>query len=251
VLENKEVDDIVGNANAPYINSLLAAHGSADAYFGIRHPSQPNYLALVSGDTQGVTDDDPHDVNAPNLADQLEAAGKTWRVFAQNVPAGCFTGASASGGPDGKGTYARKHEPFISFTSISGNAARCANITDFSHFDPAAADFELIVPNQTNSMHDGTVAQGDAFLRDFVPRILDSPAYQQDGLLVITWDEGSSDAEGGGQVPTLVISPRTPAGTTVETPFNHYALLRTIEDAWGLGCLANACDAPNMAAFFR
>jgi acid phosphatase len=251
VLENKEVDDIVGNADAPYINSLLAAHGSADAYYGVTHPSQPNYLALVSGDTQDVTDNDPHDLTAPNLADQLEAAGKTWRVYAQNVPTGCFTGASASGGPDGKGTYARKHEPFISFSSISGNPARCANITDFSHFDPAAADFELIVPNLTDSMHDGTVAQGDAFLRDFTPRILHSPAYQQNGLLVITWDEGSSDKQGGGQVPTLVISPRTPAGTRVETPFNHYAQLGAIEDAWGLGCLAHACDAPNLAAFFR
>jgi hypothetical protein len=95
------------------------------------------------------------------------------------------------------------------------------------------------------------VAQGDAFLSNFVPQILDSAAYQQNGLLIITWDEGSSKTGGGGQVSTLVISPRTPAGTVVDTPFNHYALLRTIEDAWGLGCLANACDAPNMGAFFR
>ena len=250
-MENKEVNKIAGNPEASYLNGLIAAYGFASNYDGVAHPSQPNYLALVSGSTQGVSDDSSHNINAPNLADQLEAAGKSWRVFAQNLSNGCFTGDSSKGGADGSGAYKRKHEPFISFASVSGNPARCANITDFSHFDPAAADFELIVPNQVNSMHDGSVAEGDAFLRDFVPHILDSPAYQQGGLLVITWDEGSSNAGGGGHVATLVISPRTPAGTTSDTSYSHYSLLRTIEDAWGLDCLANACDAPNMAAFFR
>lgn len=251
VMENKEADKIVGNPAAPYINQLIGQHGLATRYDAVAHPSQPNYLALISGSTQGVSDDGVHDLAGPNLADQLEAAGKTWRVFAQNVPGGCFTGARASGGPDGAGTYARKHEPFISFTSISGDPARCANITDFAHFDPAAANFEFIVPNLSNDMHDGTIAQGDAFLRDFVPKILDSDAFKQGGALFITWDEGASKAGGGGNVPLLVISPATPPGASSATPYTHYSLLRTIEDAWGLDCLGAACAATDLAALFR
>lgn len=189
VLENQEYGSIVGNASAPYVNSLIARYGLATAYAAVVHPSEPNYLALFSGSTQGVTDDGVHDLAGSNLADQLDAHGRSWRVFAQNVPGGCHTGASASGGADGSGTYARKHEPAISFSDIRANATRCGYIADFSHFDPSSADFELIVPNMCNDMHDCSVSSGDAFLRSFVPRIIDSPAFE-DSVLFITWDEG-------------------------------------------------------------
>jgi hypothetical protein len=251
VMENKEVDKIIGNGDAPYINGLAARYGFASEYYGIAHPSQPNYLAMISGWTYNITDDSPHNIDMPNLADQLDAHGKTWRVYEQNVPNGCFTDRSSQGGADGPGEYARKHNPFISFTSISGNPSRCGNITDFSAFDPAAADFEFIVPNQTDDMHDGSIAQGDAALQALVPRILNSAAFQQDGLLIVTWDEGNSNLNGGGHVPTLVVSPRTPAGAVSSERSNHYTLLRTIEDAWGLGCLGDSCAANNLAAFFR
>ena len=247
VMENHGLSGILGNGAAPYLNSLIARYGLATDYRAVAHPSEPNYLALFSGSTQGVTDDGVHNIAAGNLADQLDAAGRTWRVFAQNVPPGCFQGYSASGGPDGPGTYARKHEPAISFTSISGNAARCANITDFAHFDPASADYELIIPNMCNDMHDCGVAQGDRFLAGFVPRILDSAAWQRGGVLFITWDEGS----GSEPVATLVIAPGVPAGFRSSVPHDHYSLLRTIEDAWGLPCLAHACSANAMAEFFR
>lgn len=190
VMENKGYGSIVGNSNAPYINSLIADYGLATNYSGVAHPSEPNYLALFSGSTQGIADDAHHDFAGQNLTDQLEARGKTWRVFAQNVPLDCFMGATANNGEDGTGTYARKHEPAISFTDISTSPSRCGNITDFTHFDPAAADFEFIAPNLCNDMHDCSVATGDAFLRDFVPTILNSPAWQQGGVLFITWDEG-------------------------------------------------------------
>ena len=147
VMENKSYDDIVGNSSAPYINSLIATYGLATNYSGVAHPSEPNYLALFSGSTQGVTDDGTYNFDGQNLADQLEAHGKTWQVFAQNVPLNCATGATATGGEDGTGTYARKHEPAISFTDIRTAPARCSHITDFTHFDPAAADFEFIAPN--------------------------------------------------------------------------------------------------------
>ncbi len=246
VMENHGLSGILGNGAAPYLNSLIARYGLATDYRAVAHPSEPNYLALFSGSTQGVSDDGVHNIAAVTIADQLDAAGRTWRVFAQNVPPGCFQGYSARGGPDGPGTYARKHEPAISFTDISGNPARCANITDFARFDPASADYELIIPNMCNDMHDCGVAQGDRFLAGFVPRILDSAAWQRGGVLFITWDEGS----GSEPVATLVIAPGVPAGFRSSVPHDHYSLLRTIEDAWGLPCLAHACSANAMAEFF-
>ena len=247
IMENHGLSAILGSGDAPYLNSLIARYGLATDYHAVAHPSEPNYLALFSGSTQGVTDDGVHDISARTIVDQLDAARRTWRVFAQNAPPDCFQGYAASGGPDGAGVYARKHEPAISFTGISGNAARCANITDFAHFDPSSADYELIIPNMCNDMHDCGVAQGDRFLSGFVPRILDSTAWRQGGVLFITWDEGS----GSEPVATLVIAPDVPAGFRSSVPHDHYSLLRTIEDAWGLPCLANACSANDMAEFFR
>ncbi len=247
VMENRGLAAIEGNPAAPYLNGLMARYGLATQYRGVAHPSEPNYLALFSGSTQGVTDDGVHEFAAPTIADQLEAAGRTWRVFAENVPLPCFQGAVATGGPDGQGTYARKHEPAISFRGIAGDPARCARITDFSHFDPAAADFELIIPNMCNDMHDCSTATGDRFLASFVPRILGSAAWRQGGALFITWDEGS----GNEPVATLVISPDFPAGFRSAVPHDHYSLLRTIEDLWGLPCLANTCRVSDMREFFR
>lgn len=250
VMENREYGSIVGDSSAPYINSLIHQYGLAANLNAVTHPSEPNYIALFSGSTQGVTDDGVHDISATNLADQLDAHGRSWRVFAQNVPSGCYTGYSASGGPDGSGTYTRKHEPAISFTDISGSPSRCARILDFSQFNPAAADFELIVPNMCNDMHDCSTATGDAFLRSFVPRITSSPAFAN-SLLVITWDEGTSDIGGGGHIATVVVSPLVKAGTVSPVAHSLYSILRTVEDAWGLGCLNHACSANDLREFFR
>ena len=252
VMENKEYGNIVGNADAPYINSLIAQYGLATNYTAITHPSEPNYIALFSGSTQGVTTDGVYDLNSKNLADQIEANGKTWRVFAQNVPTNCFTGESASNGADGSGIYARKHNPAISFTDISRSPARCANIADFSHFDPAAANYELIIPNQCHATHDCSVTVGDDFLKGFVPKILNSRAWQDGGVLFIVWDEGPFNVlNGGGHVPLIVISDSVPKGFRSSVAHNHYSLLRTIEDAWGLGCLNQACAANNLDEFFH
>jgi len=173
--------------------------------------------------------------------------------FAQNVPGGCSKTGKQSGGVDlvgEPGEYARKHEPAISFVDISRDPARCAAITNLAAFDPAAADFELIVPNQTNDMHDASVATGDAFLRAFVPRITDSPAFRN-SLLILTWDEGTSGAGGGGRVATVLVSPLVKAGTRSDTPHTHYSTLRTIENAWDLGCLEESCSANDFREFFR
>ncbi len=253
VMENKSYSDIVGNSSAPYINSLIARFGLATNYSGVGHPSQPNYLALFSGSTQGVTNDNVHNVNAPNLADQLEAKGKTWRVFAQNFPSDCFTGQSSEGGVDGAGTYVRRHNPAISFVNISSSATRCENIKDLKSFNAGAADFEFIAPNLCNDMHDCPADAGDKWLSSFIPQIMNSAAFKQDGVIFITWDEGSDNDHrgGGGQVATIVISSRVQPGFQSSVEHNHYSLLHTIEEAWGLDCLDKACQANTLSEFFK
>ncbi len=250
VMENREYGTIVGSSDAPYINRLIARYGLATNYRATTHPSQPNYIALFSGSTQGVTSNGVHDLARRNLADQLAAHGISWRVFAQNVPLGCYKGATASGGPDGSGTYARKHEPAISFKSITRRASRCARISNFSHFSPSAARFELIVPNMCNSMHDCSTATGDAFLSTFIPKLLKSPAMKGSALFLI-WDEGSSNLGGGGRIATVVIGPTVKKGYHSAKRHTHYSLLRTIENAWGLGCLNHSCSANDLREFFR
>lgn len=249
VLENHDLASVIGSASAPYLNSLAARYGLATEYLAVARPSQPNYIALFSGSTKGIADNEVHDIPGPNLADQLEAQGRTWRVFAENVPSGCFVGPTASGGPDGTGSYARKHEPAISFTDISSNPSRCGNIDDFGAFDPAAADFELIIPNLCHNMHDCSVDMGDQFMAGFVPRILNSPAFGTTSALFITFDEGDSKT-GDQHVATIVVGGGVPLGMRSSTAHTHYSLLRSIEDSWGLGCLDESCDANNLGEFF-
>jgi hypothetical protein len=251
LMENEEQTSIIGNSSAPYINGLANQYGQASNYTAVSHPSEPNYLALWSGSTQGVTDDGVYNFSSGStVADQIAASGRTWHVAAQNVPLGCYTGATASAGEDGAGTYARKHEPAISWTSVSGNPTRCANITDFTHFDPNLGDFWFIVPNLCNDMHDCSIATGDTFLKSFMPTILNSSAFAN-SVIILTWDEGTTTTGGGGKVATIVISPLGKTAFVSSTSHNHYSLLHTIESAWGLPCLATTCTANDLREFFK
>lgn len=248
VLENKEYGRIVNSAAAPYINSLIARYGLATNFYGETHPSEPNYIALTSGGLQGTRTDGTYNLSVDNLFDQVEASGRTWRVYAQGYPGNCFKTYIANpvvDGPGAAGEYVRKHNPAISYTSISGNPTRCAAITGLKGFDPAAADLELIIPNQINDMHSSSVAAGDAFLKAFVPSIVGSPAFAG-SVLFITFDEGDTNLNGGGHIATIVVSPGLPPGSRFTATANHYAILRTIELAWGLPLLGEARSAPTI-----
>jgi phosphatidylinositol-3-phosphatase len=253
VMENRAYGSIVGNPDAPYINSLIATYGLATNYDAVSHPSQPNYLALFGGSTFGIRNDGIHNLAKSNLADQLQRAGLSWHVYAQDYPGNCSKAGYVRGGVDllgPGGWYARKHNPAISFLDISRRPRRCARITSLASFNPAAANFELIVPNSINDMHNGTTAQGDAFLKSFVPLITGSPAFAH-SLLLITWDEGSGGAGGGGHVATLVVSPLlSRPGMQSAVAHDHYSLLRTIEAGLRVGCLRRSCRANDLAEFF-
>jgi phosphatidylinositol-3-phosphatase len=249
MLENKEYSSLLDNSEAPYFNSLAAKYGLANNYYATGHPSQPNYVALVAGSVAGVTADGEYHLDRNNLFSQLSVAGQPWRVYAQDVPGVCFTGASGGGwldGPGAPGPYARKHNPAISFTSVSADPLQCANIQPLAGFDPAAGAYEFIVPNLINDMHNGTIAQGDAFLSAFVPLITSSPAFAAGGVLFITFDEGSTKegllGDAGGHVATLLIAASIPQGYRYTAYADHSSVLRTTEDLLGLPCLGLACQ---------
>jgi phosphatidylinositol-3-phosphatase len=259
VMENEAYEQIIGNTtSAPYINSLAQNYGVALNYYGIDHPSLPNYIALAAGDTFTITNNCTSCfIDRSNITDQLEAAGKSWKAYMESMPSPCFVGDSGH-------LYRQKHNPFIYFDNIRNNLARCNNIVPFSQFDidlqaNALPDYVWITPNMCNDIHDCSLSTGDAWLQTWVAKILNSPAWQQSGVLFLTFDESrSADTTGccqyamGGHILTLVISPLGKPAYQSTVDYDHYSLLRTIEEAWGLPLLNKAnCDCSQpMADFF-
>jgi len=258
VMENDEYSSIIGSGSAPYINGLASAYGLATNYYGASHPSLPNYLALTAGSTFGTTSDcTTCFINATNIGDQVEASGRTWKAYMEDMPSACYTGASS-------GNYAMKHDPFVYYDDIRNNAARCAShVVPFTQFGADMSsgnvpNFVWITPNMCNDMHDCSVATGDTWLRSVVPTITGSAAFRNGGVLFITFDEGSTSAgccgdSWGGHLATLVISPRSISGYRSAVAENHYGLLRTIEDAFRLAHLSAASWSSNvpLREYFR
>ncbi len=259
ILENKDARKVAGNPSAPYINELASQYGSATQYYGVTHPSLPNYLALTGGDTFGIASDCTDCfVNEDNLADQIEASGRSWKAYLEAMPSPCFLG-------NANPLYKQKHNPFIYYDSIRTDPKRCGQTVPLDQLandlnSDQVPDFVWITPDMCNDMHDCPVETGDAWLKLWVSQILASKAWQQDSVLFITFDEGKSDnTEGcctyaaGGRVVTLVISPYVPPGFKSDVAYSHYSLLRTIEVAWGLPLLGKAdcaCTLP-MTDFFQ
>lgn len=243
---NREFSDIISNRNAPYVNDLVTKYALADRYYAIRHPGLPNYLALLGGHTFGI-DEACTDctVNELNLVDELEAKGKTWKSYQEDLPGPCALESQA-------GNYVRIHNPFLYFQDIRTNSMRCNRVVPLSQLpldlkSGYVPDFVWITPNQQHDMHVGSVADGDRWLASFVPSILDSSVWQQNSLLVIVWTEGASNSGccdvSGGQAPLVVVSSHGKHGfqsTELATPYN---LLRTIEDAWGLKQLGESAGS--------
>ena len=209
-------------------------------YFAVSHPSLPNYLALVSGGTQGVTSDCTDCfVKAPNLADLIESSGRTWKTYQESMPAACTVGDA--------GNYAQKHDPFIYFDSIRLDPTRCDKsvvpLTQLSSDLAANAfpNFAFIMPNLCNSGHDCSSDVVDAWVKQMVTQLQASSALGTNSLIAITYDEGNKDsvgsccgmgAQAGGKVATILISPEARPGFADPTAYSHYSLLKTILTAW-------------------
>jgi hypothetical protein len=221
VMENHSYGEVIGS---PYIASLAKGGANMTDSHGVGHPSEPNYLALWSGSTQGLTDDScPHTFTGPSLGQQLLAAGKTTAIYSENLPSAGSLACSASGG------YVRKHNPLADFPATSGAATNkpyTAWPTDFNQL-PAVS---MVVPNLNDDMHDGTVAQGDRWLKAHVAPYV-KWAMTHNSLLVLTFDEDDNTASN--RIPTIFVGPMVKPGNYGET-INHYNVLHTIEAAYGL-----------------
>ena len=269
VEENKDYSTMISGTLTPNIVRLAKTYGAATEMFGERHPSEPNYVALLSGDTFGIADDEPHVVDQPNLGTQLRAKGLDWRAYLEDLPAPGWMAAPVS---PGKHLYADKHTGFTNFKSTHDMslADKALHLVPFPnlHADLRSGNvpaFALVIPNLCNDMHgapsctdtNAVIAQGDTIVGSLVTEIQRSPIWTKPGTntaIVITWDEDGSYSNGsccvknannpgGGHVATVVVTNRGPSGAVDATAYDHYSLLRTIEDAFGLGHLGHADDA--------
>jgi hypothetical protein len=246
VFENKEAGSVLGSRTAPTFNAMAKRYARLTRYYVVTHPSLPNYLALVSGSTQGITTDCTDCiVSAPNLADTLEGAGKTWKLYAEGLPRRGFTGAFS-------GRYAKKHVPFLYFRSIVDAPARLDRIVPMTELagdlrSGSLPDYAFVVPDLCHSMHDCPVRAGDTWLRSRLPPLLKVPRT----VVFVVFDEGTTDARGGGHVAALALGTAVRPRARFTGVTSHYGLLRTIETAWGLPLLGRSAQATTITGIWR
>jgi acid phosphatase len=251
VLENKDYSEIVGSTDAPTFNRLASRYALLTGYYAVAHPSLPNYLALVSGSTQGMTSDCTTCMfSAPQLVDSLEANHRTWKTYAEDLPQPGFTGTSSS-------DYVKKHNPLLYFRNVVSNPKRLARIVPLARFAldrrrGTLPDLSLIVPDLCSDTHDCPVSRGDGWLASFLGPLLSSPALAR-GAVFVVYDEGDAGdtTGGGGHVAAMVLGPTVRRGVQLATQLSHYSLLRTIEDAWKLPRLGRSRSARPILGIWR
>jgi phosphatidylinositol-3-phosphatase len=254
VLENRELDEVIGSGSWPYVNSLAGRGTLATDYYAIAHPSLPNYIALLAGDPLGIESDCTGcRAHGANLTGQLEQAHIRWRAYMESMPQACYAEAWAGG-------YAKKHDPFMYFGQIVSSPARCGRVVPLSRLSGelrggGLPPFTWITPNLCDDGHDCADASADRFLARLVPYLLRGLGPR--GVLAVVWDEGTSGSgccnlAAGGRVALILAGPQVRAGLRLSTPADHYSLLRLVEDSFGLPRLRGAacpCTPSLNAAF--
>jgi hypothetical protein len=331
MLENHSQSTVIGDPNAPFITSLANKFGEATNYYGVTHPSQPNYVAAITGqlDITKMNDNATNTYDVRNLVDQLESHHKTWGAYMDTMPYAGYTGAiypdAAALPPSGAALYTNKHNPFVLMDDVRNNPKRLSHIKPYTDLakdlnSRHAPDFVWISPNQCNDMHGGvyvTVAghpetpcpygstvddpndaalkqKADAFVKSAVDTIRHSKAWTGNSVIFILTDEsdfsgtatetdlwsdvsGCCDSPGygsapglpdgyvlidngshpwsgpfgGGLIPAIVVTRHGVRGIKDDTPYNHYSLLRTIEQVWHLGYLGYAADSANVKSMTK
>jgi phosphatidylinositol-3-phosphatase len=248
-MENRRFSEVIGNPNAPYETQLAAACGTATAFAHAGQPSLPNYIAATSGDTQGIVDNG-HPLSHPLLVDnvfrQVRAAGGTARTYAESMPAPCWSGTTDR--------YTFITNPALYYVSPADAAACQADDVPMGGLGTGALardidagrlpSLALVVPDLCSNTHDCPVAVGDAWLAQWVPRILAGTNYRTQATAVfVVWDEFTP-------MPFIVVSPTTAPGTVVTSPLDHYSFLRTTEELLGLPFLGRAAAAVSMRPLY-
>ena len=272
--ENQSYNHVIGNiATQPYINQLAGECGLATNFFPERHPSLPNYIAMTSGSTQGITGDSSGPLNVDNIFAQVKLSGRQWRQYSFGMPSNCYKSDYPS---SANAIYTAHHEAVIFYPNVAGD---CANwdipvspglvddVNDVTTSQLAKAidggtlpAFAVIGPSDDggNSKAGGQVDPklGDPFLRRWISKITSSKTYLAGRTAIfITWDEGddfSSTLPNINNIPTIVVAPSVPKGAKIATRYDHYSMLRTTEEMLGItSFLGNAASAPSMRTGFH
>jgi phosphatidylinositol-3-phosphatase len=246
MFENHGFGQVIGSASAPYLNRLATEGALLTDSHGVTHPSQPDYIALFSGSTHGVTNDScPHDFSGTdNLGSQLIGAGLTFTGYSEGLPAAGFRGCT------GGDRYARKHSPWVDFTALPTSVN--LPFTDFPQDYANLPTVSFVIPNLCDDMHDCPVSTGDGWLRSRLDQYVQW-ALSHNSVLIVSWDEdeGNNPANGGGHIPTLIVGGPVQAGARYDGTVDHYGMLRTIEAAYGLPGLGIAAQRTPVTGIWR
>lgn len=230
VFENTDFSNAL---KQPYLNSLTKEGALLTNYHGLTHPSQGNYIGLISGSLYGVTNDGPINIDYPHIGDLLEDKGYSWKAYAEGYPGNCFLGKT-------NGKYVRKHVPFLSFVNVQKDSNRCSRINNEKAFfqdfnNQSLPTYSLYIPNLDSDSHDTGASYADTWFKKNFDSIIHSASKPDDLLIVITFDESSGNRDN--QIYTILIGANVKKGSTSSKFYNHYSLLRTIEDHLNLGTL--------------
>ena len=242
----------VTSSSMPYLDSLAGAYGLATQYYADTHPSIGNYFMMTVGDT--ITNDDSYaqTVASDNIVRHLVAAGKTWKAYAEDLPSVGDTTVDQD-----NGTYASRHNPVVYLTDVHDNATQAQHVVPFTQFatdlsNSTLPNYSFIVPNLCNDAHDCSLGTADSWLQTNIDPLVRSTVLQQDGLLIILFDEsGGDNTHGGGRIVWVVVGAKVKHGIQSTTLYQHASTLRLTAKVLGLTSFPNqAATAPDMSEFF-
>jgi phosphatidylinositol-3-phosphatase len=240
--ENRGYAQIMDKRNsASYIHALAKRGMLFTEAYGVSHPSQPNYLALFSGSTQGITSNVcPLTFDSDNLATRMMDKGLSFASFAESLPAtgdvSCMSGA-----------YQRKHNPVTNWQGTRLSAEVNKRFADFPQDFSRLPTVSFVIPDQNNDMHDGSFEAADQWLKTRIAPYVDW-AFKHNSLLILTWDE--DDNYEGNHVVTLLVGPMVKAGISPQH-IDHYSVLRTLLDFYGLPALGASRDAEAITGVWK
>jgi acid phosphatase len=266
VEENHSFSDVIGNASMPYLNGLANTNSLATEYYADAHPSLPNYFELTVGEGTSITgtlgDSYNGIVTQDNVVRALVAAGKSWKSYAESLPAIGYLGGDS-------GPYLRRHNPVVYFSYVQQSSTQSNNVVPFSQLatdieNSSLPDYAFIAPNANDDAHDCPVglstcsddqklAAADQWLSSNIDPLLSSAAFKN-SLLIIVFDEAedSDTTHGGGHVPAILVSPLAKQGYQSMALYQHESVLRLMMEGLGVPDLpGSAARAPDMAEFFQ
>jgi phosphatidylinositol-3-phosphatase len=238
--ENHSYSQIIGSSQAPYINSLASKGALFTNSHAITHPSEPNYMAITSGSTYGLSSDAcPFSTSKANIGSELIAAKHSYADYSESMPSPGYEGCTS-------GEYARKHNPAANYTDLPSSVNRTFARFPSSSGYASLPTVSFVDPNLLDDMHDGTIAAGDSWLNNHMGSYV-TWATSHNSLLIVTWDE--NDGSPGNKIATIFVGAHVKAGKYGER-VTHYRVLRTLEQAYSLKALGGSASTTPITDVF-